>query len=119
MPSARHVRWSELPTDQPMPLIDRQRVIADAMMISRVNLRTGFKVPSHAHANEQIVVMLSGRCRFGLGKEGTAEYREQEVNGGEVLVLPSWVPHSCTALQDTVILDLFSPPSEKTGVDQH
>lgn len=118
MSSARLLRWSELPIDRPMERIDRQRVIADAMMISRVQLRAGFRVPTHHHANEQIVVMLKGRCVFGLGAEGSAQRREITMVGGEVLVLPSNVPHSCEAVEDTEILDLFSPPSETTGVDQ-
>jgi len=118
MTDARHLKWSELATDRPMPLIERQRVIADEMMISRVRLGAGFELASHHHANEQIVVVLSGRCRFTLGAEGDPACRTVEIVGGDVLVLPSDVPHSCTALEETLILDLFSPPSEKTGVDR-
>ncbi|MFN0012717.1 MAG: cupin domain-containing protein [Phycisphaerales bacterium] len=118
MTDARHIRWTDLPADRPMPLIERQRIIAEAMMVSRVHLAKGFHLDTHQHTNEQWVVMLSGRCRFGLGAEGTAARHEVEVSGGEVLVLPSGVPHSCDAIEDTVILDLFSPPSEKTGVDR-
>ncbi len=88
------------------------------MMISRVLLHRGFRVPTHHHANEQIVVVLSGLCRFGLGVEGTADRREVEIMGGDVLVLPSNLPHSCEAIEDTLIMDLFSPPSERTGVDR-
>ncbi|MFO0861265.1 MAG: cupin domain-containing protein [Phycisphaerales bacterium] len=118
MPEARHVVWSELPTDTPMPLIHRQRLMGEQMMISRVQLDKGFRVPSHRHSNEQFAVVLSGRMRFGLGEESTPAHREIEVVGGEVLHLPSNVPHSAAALEDSIILDLFSPPSEKTGVDQ-
>ncbi|MGQ0626862.1 MAG: cupin domain-containing protein [Phycisphaerales bacterium] len=110
--------WSELPVDAPMPLIRRQRVIGERMMISRVTLAPQFTVPSHAHENEQFVVLLSGRCRFGLGPEGTPAYREVIVVGGEVLHLPPNLPHSCVALEETIILDLFSPTSAKTGVDR-
>jgi quercetin dioxygenase-like cupin family protein len=52
-----------------------------------------------------------------VGAEGTPDHRTVEVNSGEVLHLPSNVPHSCRALEDTEILDLFSPISERTGVD--
>jgi quercetin dioxygenase-like cupin family protein len=41
------------------------------------------------------------------------------LKGGEVLVLPGNVAHSCTALEDSHILDLFSPVSATTGVDRH
>jgi len=40
------------------------------------------------------------------------------VEAGEILHLPSFVPHSAEALEDTLVLDIFSPPSEKTGIDK-
>lgn len=118
MPDARRYSWSELPTDAPMVNIERQRIIGEQMMLSRVRLAKGFFVPSHQHTNEQFAVVLSGHMRFGLGAEGSPTHREVEVRGGEVLYLPANVPHSAAALEDTIILDLFSPPSEKTGVDR-
>ena len=39
------------------------------------------------------------------------------VGPGEVLHLPSNCPHSAEALEETVVLDIFSPPSERTGID--
>jgi quercetin dioxygenase-like cupin family protein len=116
--AARKFTFEQLPKDRPMPLIERRRIIGEKMMISEVFLTKGFDLASHQHDNEQIVVVLSGRCRFGLGKPGTSEYQETEVTGGDVLHLPGNVPHSCRALEDTRILDLFSPVSEKTGVDR-
>lgn len=118
MGTARLISWSELATDRPMPLIDRRRIIGEHLMVSEVLLRKGFALASHSHANEQFVVVVSGRCRFGVGAEGTAEHREMVVEAGQVLVLPPNVPHSCVALEETRILDLFSPPSATTGVDR-
>lgn len=101
-----------------MPLIDRRRIIGEHLMVSEVLLHKGFSLASHQHANEQFVVVVSGACRFGVGAEGTSEHREMIVRAGQVLVLPPDVPHSCVALEDTHILDLFSPPSAGTGVDR-
>lgn len=111
-------RWSELAVDHPLERISRRRVIGEQMMISQVELEAGFDLPSHQHENEQFVVVLRGRCLFGLGAQGSDTYREVEVCGGEVLHLPSNLPHSCRALEATLILDLFSPPSATTGVDR-
>lgn len=117
MTRAKKHSWNEVTVDRPMDKIERRRVIGANMMISRVHLAKGFVVPSHEHENEQFAVVLSGKMRFGLGREGTAEHEQMVVSGGEILWLPSNLPHSAEALEDTVILDLFSPPSEKTGVD--
>ena len=116
--NARVYRWADLPTDKPMPLIQRRRIIGQNMMISQVLLKEGFVVPSHVHENEQFACVVRGRIRFGIGAEGSPEHQEVELTGGEVLHLPANVPHSAEALAETLILDLFSPPSEKTGIDQ-
>ncbi|MCC6322490.1 MAG: cupin domain-containing protein [Phycisphaerales bacterium] len=117
MPADIH-RWTELPVDHPRPLIDRRRIIGDNMMVSEVFLHKGFRLETHQHANEQFGVVLSGRIRFGLGAEGSPERREATLAGGQVIRFPANFPHSAEALEDTLILDLFSPPSEGTGVDQ-
>src|SRR4051794_34157040 len=93
--------WSDLPQDHPMPKIARRRIIGERMMVSEVKLTKGFELESHNHENEQFVVMLTGRCAFGIGKLGSKDFREVELTTGEVLVLPGNVPHSCRALEDS------------------
>ncbi|RNC80714.1 MAG: cupin domain-containing protein [Phycisphaera sp.] len=110
--------FTDLPTDSPMPLIDRQRIIADKMMISRVLLHKGFKVDRHSHDNEQIAVVLSGKVRFLLGAAGSDDEYTETLTAGQTIVFPSNVPHGAEAIEDTLILDIFSPPSETTGIDQ-
>ena len=119
MPAEANVyRWSDMPTDRPMPLIERQRIIGDKAMLSRVTLAKGFSVETHRHANEQFAVVLSGKIRFRIGEPDDPHAREVTLTSGEVLHLPSDVPHSADALEDTVVLDIFSPPSATTGVDR-
>lgn len=110
---------ADLPADSPMPLIDRRRILGERMMISEVVLHPGFEVASHSHENEQMVVMLEGRAEFTIGAESGAEGQKVVVQAGQVLVLPPNLPHACRALERCRILDLFSPVSEKTGVDAH
>lgn len=109
--------WSDLPIDRPMPLIERQRLIGEQAMISRVLLAKGFTVPTHSHDNEQFAVVISGRIRFTLGPPGDPAQRAETLTAGQTLHIPAGAPHGAEALEDTLILDIFSPPSEKTGVD--
>ncbi|HBS29749.1 MAG TPA: cupin domain-containing protein [Phycisphaerales bacterium] len=117
MNQARKVVIAELPEDRPMALIARRRIVGEKMMVSHIVLQKGFSVGTHAHENEQISIVQSGRFRFRVGADGAPDRRTIEVGAGEALVLPANVPHSGEALEDSVILDLFSPPSERTGVD--
>lgn len=115
---ATRYRWDDLETDRPMALLTRRRIIGEQMMISQVHLEKGCVVASHAHDNEQFACVVSGRIRFGLGNENSSDFEQVELVAGDVLHLPSNVLHSAEAIEDTLILDLFSPPSEKTGIDQ-
>ncbi len=112
-----HARWDELESDSPMDGVVRRRVVSEQMMISHVRLARGTVLPSHAHENEQMAIVLEGRVRFGIGEPGSEEYVQVDVSSGGVLRLPAWMPHSAEALEDALVLDAFSPPSEKTGLD--
>ena len=81
-------------------------------MISHVLLHVGCVVPVHAHVNEQFSCVLSGRVRFTLAGE------ERVLGAGSVLHLPSCAPHGAEALEESVVLDVFAPPSATTGVDR-
>ena len=118
MLDAKIHRWPDLEADHPMALLERRRIMGQRMSVARVVLQKGCFVPTHQHENEQISVIISGRLRFGIGAEGSASRREQIVSAGEILHLPSNVPHSALAEEETVVLDLFSPPAANTGIDQ-
>lgn len=116
-PATLH-RWSDLPADSPMALLERRRVIGEKAMISHISLAKGFMVDSHTHDNEQFSAVLEGCIRFGVGVPGSPEHRTIDVRAGEVIHLPSNCPHSAHAIEDTVVLDIFSPPSQGTGIDR-
>ena len=91
------------------------RVLETSLGVLDGLVAEGFEVAVHAHANEQFVVCLEGETEFTLEEPGGT--RTVTVTGGQVLELPPNVPHGARAIRRTVILDCFSPPSEKTGVD--
>jgi quercetin dioxygenase-like cupin family protein len=99
-------RWHEEPVDQLQPLIGRQMIHTETMTLARIILGKGAVVPSHQHENEQIASVLEGRLRFVVGGE------EQEVVAGESVSVPANVPHEVEALEDSVVLDVFSPVRE-------
>ena len=108
------INWENVPEDYPMEGICRKRIVGDKAMVSRVMLMAGTIVPAHSHENEQIGLLLSGRMLFTLGEDG----EEVELLAGEAIHLPSNLKHGAIAAEDSVILDVFSPPSEKTGIDR-
>lgn len=96
-------RWSEEPVEQLSSTIGRQMIHTESMTLARVQLKRGALVPMHEHVNEQIATVLEGRVRFVVAGE------EQVVVAGESVPLPASVPHAVEALEDSVVLDVFSP----------
>lgn len=102
-------RWDDLPKEKLNDLLDRRLITGERMMLAHVYLRKGCVVPKHSHENEQLTYVLEGALRFWLGENGE---KEQVVRAGEVLVIPSNLPHKAEALQDTLDVDVFSPPRQ-------
>lgn len=107
----RHARWSEIPLEKVTDHISRKVFTGDRMMIAHVHLEKGAIVPTHHHENEQLTYILEGALRFWIGDphEGVEEL---VVRAGEVLYIPSNVPHKAEALEDTLDVDVFSPPRQ-------
>jgi quercetin dioxygenase-like cupin family protein len=89
--------------------ITRRLITGERMMIAHVYLKKGDDVPLHSHHNEQLTYILEGALHFWFGANGE---RELTVKAGEVIVIPSHVPHRALALEDTLDVDVFSPPRE-------
>jgi quercetin dioxygenase-like cupin family protein len=102
-------RWNDIPKERVTDEIDRRLVVGDRMMLAHVYLKKGAVVPRHAHENEQLTYILEGALRFSIGADGAEEII---VRAGEVLVIPSNVPHQAEALEDTLDVDVFSPPRQ-------
>ena len=75
-------------------------------MIAHVYLKRGALVPEHSHHNEQLTYILEGALRFTIGGETI------DVGAGEVLAIPAHVSHMAEALEDTLDVDVFTPPRE-------
>lgn len=102
-------RWDDLPKEQVTDLLARRLITGERMMLAHVYLDKGCIVPKHAHENEQITYILKGALRFWIGED---EREEVVVRAGEVLHIPSNVPHKAEALEDTLDVDIFSPPRQ-------
>jgi quercetin dioxygenase-like cupin family protein len=108
-PTATHYRWDDLAKDQLKEDLARRLISTERMMLAQVFLEKGCIVPKHSHENEQLTYILEGKLRFRLGED---ESQVVDVGAGEVLHLPSWLPHGAEALETTLDVDIFSPPRQ-------
>lgn len=105
----RRFRWEDLEKERLSDRIGRRMITAERTMLTHVYLAKGAVVPMHSHENEQITYVLEGALRFWIRDEDSEPI---DVRAGEVLVLPSWVPHKAIALEDTLDVDIFNPPRQ-------
>jgi quercetin dioxygenase-like cupin family protein len=100
-------RWDDMPKEKVTDLLERRLITGDRMMLAHVYLKKGSVVPRHQHENEQLTYILEGALKFWIGED---ESREMIIRAGEVLHIPSWVWHKAEAIEDTLDVDIFSPP---------
>jgi quercetin dioxygenase-like cupin family protein len=100
----QYIPWHTIPLEDLNPLLQRQFVVGQEIMLARVLLKKGCIVPLHSHKNEQLTYIVEGALKFYI------DGKEIVVNAGEVLCIPSNMPHKAVALEDTVDLDVFTPP---------
>jgi quercetin dioxygenase-like cupin family protein len=98
-----YVSWESVPLEIMSDMISRKIVTGDKAMVAQVFLKKDAVVPEHHHESEQITYILEGALKFEI------EGKEVIVRKGEVLSIPSNVPHRAVALEDTIDLDIFSP----------
>lgn len=99
--------WNDLPWEEVTDRLSRRLITGERIMLAHVRLEKGCVVPRHSHENEQFTYILEGALRFWLGEHGE---RQIDVRAGEVLHLPSNLPHKAEALEETLDMDIFCPP---------
>jgi len=100
----KYISWKEVEREKLNPLIDREMVVGNQVMLARVLMKKGAHVPLHQHHNEQVTYILEGALKFAI------DGKEVVVRAGEVLCIPPNMPHEAWALEETVDLDVFNPP---------
>jgi quercetin dioxygenase-like cupin family protein len=100
----QYTPWHTIPLEDLNPLLQRQFVVGQEIMLARVLLKKGCIIPEHSHHNEQLTYILDGALKFWI------DGKEILVRAGEVLCIPSNMPHKAEAVEDTIDLDIFAPP---------
>ena len=98
-----HHRWVDVPSEQINESIARRFITGDSVTVGRFELKQGGIVPPHSHANEQVSIVLSGLLLFKI--DGV----ETLVKAGEVMQIPGNAVHEVEVIEDTLVLDVFSP----------
>ncbi len=99
----QHLAWESVKKEIIHDKFWRKVVHGEKAMVAQLGLSKDCVVPLHHHESEQISLVIQGAVKFQL------EGKEVIVRGGEVLVIPSNLPHSAVALEDSLGIEVFSP----------
>jgi quercetin dioxygenase-like cupin family protein len=99
----QRLAWESVKKEVMNDKLWRKVVSGEKAMVAQLGLSKDCVVPLHHHESEQISVVLQGAVKFEL------EGQELIVRGGEVLVIPSNLPHSALAIEDSTVIEVFSP----------
>ena len=98
---------SENPWIDIVPGIRRRTIAHGTTMYQMVaRLEAGSRMPEHKHSQEQIVHILEGRMKLIVAGA------PHELRRGESFYLAANVPHGVETMEDTMVLDTFSPPRD-------
>ncbi len=103
------LNWNNVPSEEVNPSMKRKIVSGEKLMIARMNFKDGFLVPLHNHVHEQVTQVVSGKMRFwfGANKEQT-----MDLHPGDVIVIPSNLPHEALMIGDVEEIDTWAPPRQ-------
>lgn len=106
MTTVSYYKWADLPQTAMTPQAGRRLVTGEKVMMVEFTLAKGASVAEHKHPHEQITHVVSGKIEFEVNGA------RRVMSSGEVVVVPSNVPHAVAVLEDSVTLEIFSPPRE-------
>ena len=81
-------------------------VHGEKTLMGEFSLAKGAGIPPHAHPHEQTGIMISGKVRFRIGDEMF------ETEAGDSWCIPGGVEHAVEVLENSVVLEVFSPVRE-------
>jgi len=96
-----------IPVEMLPGVVRRTLCSADRMTICEFTLDKDAVVPLHTHEHEQAGYVVRGRQLLEIGGE------TRELRAGDGYLIGSNVPHATTALEESVAIDIFSPPRKE------
>jgi quercetin dioxygenase-like cupin family protein len=95
--------WDTVKKEVMNDKIWRKVITGEKAMIAQIAIARDGVVPTHQHESEQLTCVLDGAIKLQV------EGKEVVLRKGEILLIPSNVPHSAVALEDYFGLEVFSP----------
>ena len=105
----QQLNWETVPTEDVNPFMARKIISGEKLMIAKMKFKDGFLVPLHQHMHEQVTQVTSGQIRFWFGNDKEIS---MDLFPGDVVVIPSNLPHEALMIGDVEEVDTWAPPRQ-------
>ena len=105
-PQFQYLNWDEVELESVNPQMTRRIVTGERLTVARIYFKDGFLVPLHSHVQEQVTQVISGVLRFWIGAN---REKTMDLGPGDVIVIPSNMPHEALCIGDVEETDTWSP----------
>lgn len=85
-------------------ILRRTMATTDEAMLCEFTLQAGSVVPMHNHMNDQVGYVVKGSIEMTIGDE------TRVIAAGQSYAIPGGITHGVLVLEDSVVIDVFSPP---------
>ena len=103
------LNWDSVPAEIVNSSMSRQIVYGEKLMIAKIRFKDGFVVPLHSHFHEQVTQVISGKMRFWFGEN---KQQTMDLGPGDVIVIPSNLPHEALMIGEVEEVDTWAPPRQ-------
>jgi len=101
-------KYSREGYSRPLTGIEQKTLVyGKKTLMAEFRLAKGSIVPQHSHPHEQAGYLVSGQVKFSAGSEETI------CNPGDSWCIRGYEEHGAEALQDSVLVEIFSPVREE------
>lgn len=107
MESAQFFSFSDLPFRPLNPKVSSRMMVGEELMFVEHRVKKGHRSSQEKHVNEQLTLVLEGHLRF------TVEGKVYDLKAGDALLIPSGADHQAEAVEDSKVIEVFSPPRQE------
>jgi quercetin dioxygenase-like cupin family protein len=102
------ITFADVSQIEQLPGVHRRTMATtDKMMLCEFFLERDSEVPQHQHPHDQVGYVVFGKLEF------TAGGQTRICMPGDTYQIPGGVPHGATALVDSLVVEIFSPPRDE------
>ena len=101
------VVWDEIEWEPVSDQVSRKVIMGSNMMMVLYKFAEGCTWPMEQHEAEQCGYVVKGKIEFTTGG------RTLTLTAGDSYMIESMAPHESHYVEETILVDLFSPPRKK------